>query len=119
MKIEAHNCPNCGGRINIERMVCEYCGSTFGTPHSEIGVLRVEHYTSPTRVFAAKTMIPNELHAIAPEQVVPYAQKELAEKLVKCMLEGNAIEFTSEMDWERCQQIISARLRVLDPHYRF
>ena len=119
MKLEAHNCPNCGGKINIERRVCEYCGTTFSTPYNEMGAIKVEHYTSPTRVFFAKSIIPNEMHTIAPEAVIPYAQKELAEKLVACMLEGNAIEFTSEMDWERCQQIISAKLRILDPHYRF
>ena len=24
---EALKCPNCGGNINRERMVCEYCGT--------------------------------------------------------------------------------------------
>ena len=119
MKLELLNCPNCGGAVNRGRMICEYCGTTFKNLDSDVGVLRVEHYTSPTRVFAVETHIPNEIHAVAPEQVIPYAKKEIAEQLVDRLLQGNMIEFRSEMDWKQCQQIISVRLRVLDPHYRF
>lgn len=119
MTLKPLNCPNCGGKVNASRMVCEYCGTQFDSSDMNMGVLRVDHYTSPTRVVKVETRIPNELHAIAPDQVVDYAKREIAENLVENLLKGNLIEFCSEMDWKECQQIISARLRVLDPHYRF
>ena len=119
MTLKPLNCPNCGGGVNRERMICEYCGTKFDNGNADLGVLRVEHFSSPTRVLAIESHIPNELHAIAPDQVIPYAKREIAEKLVDNLLKGEMIEFRSEMDWKHCQQIISARLRVLDPHYRF
>lgn len=119
MELKPLTCPNCGGAVNRERMICEYCGTKFDNGNADVSVLRVEHFTSPTRVLAAEAIIPNELHALAPEEVIPYAKREIAEKLVDRLLQGDMIEFRSEMDLRACQQIISARLRVLDPHYRF
>jgi len=119
MTLKPLNCPNCGGKVNASRMVCEYCGTQFDSSDMNMGVLRVEHYTSPTRVLGVETLIPNELHDIAPDQVINYAKREIAEKLVENLLEGNFIEFRSEMEWKQCQQLISARLRVVDPRYRF
>lgn len=118
MTLKPLTCPNCGGAVNRERRVCEYCGTSFQF-EADTQVFRIEHFTSPTRVFSAEAIIPNELHALAPEEVIPYAKKEIAEKLVDGLLQGDMIEFRSEMDFKYCQQIISARLRVLDPHYRF
>lgn len=83
MTLKPLTCPNCGGAVNRERRICEYCGTSFQL-ESDTQVFRVEHFTSPTRVLAAEAIIPNEFHALAPGQ-----------------------------------QIISARLRVLDSHYRF
>ena len=118
MTIQPLTCPNCGGSVNRSRMICEYCGTQFKCDENT-QVLRIESYTHPTRVFSAEAIIPEEMHALAPEAVIPYAKNELAEKMVNALLQGNMIEFRSEMDWKRCQQIISARLRVLDPNYRF
>ena len=118
MTLKPLTCPNCGGAINRERKVCEYCGTSFHI-ESDTPVFRFETFTSPTRVFAAESIIPNELHSLAPEKVIHYAKREIAEKLVDELLKGDMIEFSSEMDFKYCQQIISARLRVLDPHYRF
>ena len=119
MTLEPLTCPNCGGRVNEAKFVCEYCGTQFKSAEPDLGVIRFEHYTAPTRILKAECRIPNEMHDIAPEHVIPYAQRELAEKLVDNLLQGNMIDFRSQMDWKTCQQIISARLRVLDPHYRF
>lgn len=118
MELKPLICPNCGGAVNRERRVCEYCGTSFQF-ETDTQVFRIEHFTSPTRVLSAEAIIPNELHALAPEEVIPHAKREIAEKLVDGLLQGDMIEFRSEMDFKYCQQIISARLRVLDPHFRF
>lgn len=120
MTLEPITCPNCGSnRIDTARRVCEFCGTKFKIADHELGILRVEHYTAPTRVLGIETIVPNEMHEYAPDNVIPYAKREIAERLADKLLQGELIEFTSEMDLKRCQQIISARLRVLDPKYRF
>ena len=113
-------CPNCGGAINRERKICEYCGSTFEIEGNELGVFRIETCSSPTRTLRMETRIPRELMAVGDaEHVIGYSKRQIAEQLVDKLLQGEMIEFCSEMEWKECQQIISARLRVLDPRYRF
>lgn len=113
-------CPNCGGTVNRARKICEYCGTQFEIEGDTLGVLRVEHYSSPVCNLAMESHIPNELMTYGDaEHVIWYAKREIAEKLVDKMLQGEMIEFRSEMDWKNCQQIICARLRVLSPSYRF
>lgn len=114
-------CPNCGGTINRARKICEYCGTQFEFEEGdEIGVLRVEHYSSPVRNLRMETRIPKELIEFGEaEHVIGYAKRQIAEQMVDRMLQGDMIEFRSEMDWRQCQQVICARLRVLSPSYRF
>ena len=119
MKLEPLTCPNCGGRVNEARCVCEYCGTNFKSDEPDIGVFRIEHFNSPTRILNMESHIPNEYVAHDPDMTIKYAKREIAERLADKLLQGELIEFRSEMDMLHCQQIISARLRVLDPHYRF
>ena len=119
MALEPLTCPNCGGRVNEARCVCEYCGTQFKSDEPDFGVFRIEHFTSPTRVLNMESRIANEYVAHDPDMTIKYAKREIAERLADKLLQGELIEFRSEMDMLHCQQIISARLRVLDPHYRF
>lgn len=113
-------CPNCGGTVNRERKICEYCGTQFEIEGDALGVLRVEHCTSPVCNLAVESHIPTELMTYGDaEHVIGYAKREIAEQLVDRLLQGEMIEFRSEMDWKHCQQIICARLRVLNSSYRF
>lgn len=120
MSIKPLTCPQCGGTINRERMICEYCGTKFQIEDNGFSsVLRVETYSSPTTTLQVRTEIPNELVMRAGEEVVDMAKNEIANRLAEKLLAGELIEFRSKQDWRRCQQIISARLRVLHPTYRF
>jgi len=119
MTLKPLNCPNCGGMVNESRRVCEYCGTKFKSDELDVGVFRIEHFTSPTRILSMESRIPREMHDLAPDMVIPYAKREIAERLTEKLLQGELIDFHSEMDWKECQQLISARLRVVDPRYRF
>lgn len=120
MTLKPLSCPNCGGAVNRERRICEYCGTKFEIEGGDLGVIRLETYSSPTRTLCMETRIPRELMAVGDaDHVIAYSKRQIAEQLVDKMLQGEMIEFRSEMDWKECQQIISARLRVLDPRYRF
>lgn len=120
MTLQPLNCPNCGGKVNREKMVCEYCGTSFKIEgNNELRTLRIEHFTSPTRVISTQLRVSREQVTYAPKSVEGYAKREIAERMAQKLLEGNMIEMTSEMDWASCEQVISARLRVLDPRFRF
>lgn len=120
MKLKPMNCPNCGSNsVDVENRICTYCGTKFKSADEDVGVIRIEQFTSPTRVLCMESHISNEFVESAPDHVIPYAKREIAERLADKLLQGDLVEFRSEMDMTRCQQIISARLRVLDPRYRF
>lgn len=112
-------CPNCGGSVNVSRLICEFCGTKFKDADCDTGIIRFETYTSPTRVLGAETIVSNEFVAIDPDNVMNHVKRNIAERLADRLLQGELIEFRSEMDFKHCQQIISARLRVLEPNYRF
>ena len=120
MTLEPMICPNCGSnRIDTARRVCEFCGTKFKKIDPDIGLVRIEQFTAPTRVLGIETRVPNEFVATAPERVLDYAKRDIAERLADKLLQGGLVEFTSEMDFAHCQQVIGARLRVLEPRYRF
>lgn len=119
MTLQPLTCPNCGGKVNRDRLICEFCGTEFNKNCGEIGILKIEHVEPNTRVLRAEVRVAREQLMIAPESVEGYAKREIAEQMAQKLLEGNMIEMISEMDWKHCEQVISARLRVLDPRFRF
>lgn len=118
MTIKELKCPNCGGTVDRKELICHYCGTQF-VRNDDTPTLRVEHYSSPVRIFEKAISVHKEHLIHEPETVVRFAKQALAEKLAESLLEGNMVEFNSEMDWEHCQQVISARLRVVERGYRF
>ncbi len=102
MALQHFTCPNCGGRVNRDKMICEYCGTQFDRNCGEIGILKIEHVDPNTRVLRAEARISREQLMIAPESVESYAKCEIAKQMAQKLLEGNMIEMTSEMDWKSC-----------------
>ena len=118
MTIKELKCPNCGGAVDREDLICHYCGTQF-VRKDDTPVFRVEHCSSPVRIFEKGVRISKEQLVYAPESVELYAKKDIAKRLADSLIEGNMVEFISEMDWRTCEQIISGRLRVLERGYRF
>jgi hypothetical protein len=110
-------CPNCGGSIHRDTMICEYCGTKFELDNSH-QVLRVETYTSPVRTFQAQVMIPNEefKHNNA-EALTDYTISKLRSNLMDALTD--MMELRTVYDPRLNHQIITARMRVVDPNYRF
>ena len=119
MDLKPMVCPNCGGAVNMSRLICEFCGTRFKDVDSNSDVIKIETFTSPTRIMNVESRIPNEFVALCPEHVLDKAKDEIAQRLARNLLQGGLVEFSSGMDFARCEQIISARLRVLDPRYKF
>lgn len=111
-------CPNCGGTINSDRGVCEYCGTHFDT-----GIMQIElsSYPARTSILGANQRISQELlrtmRRLHPDtwtvDIMKTLSHQMAEKLIPF------IEMDIRNEPETMSAMISGRLRVLPPDYRF
>lgn len=115
MTLKPISCPNCGGRVDTARMVCEFCGTKFDY---EMQPLRIETYTCPVRTFQSRTAISDEIISYYDgDYVAEYAMRDITKQLAEHLRE--MLELRTEYDARHCQHIITARMRVVDPNYRF
>lgn len=117
MTLKPMNCPNCGGTVDRARMICEYCGTKFENTNQQ--VLRIEQVRNDVRILGMTTRVDRELLHLDSGIVMKEVKRQTAEQLADKLLEGDLIEFSTHLDFEHCQEVVQARLRVLDPHYRF
>ena len=117
MKDKALKCPNCGGNVNRERMVCEYCGTQFKRD-PDPNVIHVCSWNPKMEVIGGKVILDDlafgtaglvETSKIAIEMLA----KKLAEGLIPYM------EIQQTHDPRRMQMEYNARVRVLRPDHRF
>ena len=120
MKLTPMTCPNCAGKINRATMTCEYCGTQFESlnANNEV-VMVVEHQSSPVRILRAQTTIPAELMRddCLAKQSSDMAMDDIRRQLAKALEEHIIIEMT--YDIKTMRQIITAKVRVLEPDFRF
>lgn len=121
-------CPNCGAAINIARRICEYCGTTFKEEldgplfNQEI---RYVVARPGVKTYGAKYMISEAVlrdlrisgDARQFGDFMTHVHNELARKLADAIMKE--IEISETTDIETMSRIYSARLRILDPSFRF
>ena len=119
MKLTPMTCPNCAGKINRATMTCEYCGTQFESLNANNDVVMVvEHQSSPVRILRAQTTIPIELmRGMAKDSVADMAMDDIRRQLEKALGDCMTIEMT--YDIKTMRQIITAKVRVLEPDFRF
>lgn len=120
MKLTPMTCTNCGGTINRATMICEYCGTKFQDDGYVIKPLIIEHQTSPVRILKMQTSISHELmrdECMAKDVVSNIAMNNIRDQLAKALEDMMTIEMT--YDVRQMRHIITARVRVLEPDYRF
>lgn len=116
MYLQPLTCKNCGGSINRSSYVCEYCGTAYedrnGIPHI------IEVQQKPCRVLTTRTSIPEELlRSTARDSVIDFTMSDIRSQLAKALEDYLKIEMS--FDPRTMRQIITARVRVIDPDYRF
>lgn len=112
-------CDCCGGAINSHTMVCDYCGTKYKIMNDE-PVLRIEHQSSPVRVLKMQTSVPEELlrdGCVAKESVTNMVMGDIRQQLAKALEDMMTIEM--QYDARQMRQVITARVRVLEPDVRF
>lgn len=108
----SYTCECCGGHINRQTMVCEYCGTRYKKENNEI--IRIETFTNPVRTFTAKFAIDhNIIIDYGPEQASEIAIKELANELSKCI--APMMSVYSEFDIDHYRHIIAGQIKIVEP----
>ena len=120
MKLTPMTCTNCAGSINRATMTCEYCGTKYQDDSFGLRPLIVEHQSSPVRILKTQTSIPAELlrdDCLAKNSVADMAMDDIRHQLAKALEDCMEIEMT--YDIREMRHIITARVRVLEPNFRF
>lgn len=119
MKIEPLICKNCAGIINRKSMICEYCGTHYKLEHEELMPLMIEHYSSPVRVFNVKHAVSHELmhSGISPDVIADHVMMNMRDQLAKAI--SDCMEMETHFEPKTMQQIFTARIRILEPDFRF
>lgn len=109
-------CKNCGAPINPQTLRCEYCGTQYKRDYDN--VLRIETYQSPCRTYKTQMVIPKEeIKYLGQETVSEIAIKQLSRNLAEAIAPN--MELHTEYDPCYMQQKITARVRIVEPNYRF
>lgn len=120
MTLKPLTCTNCAGKINRDTMTCEYCGTKYQFDADMMMPLRVECQTSPVKILKMQTTVPEELlrrDCMAKEQVTEMVMGNIRDQLAKALEDCMTIEM--HYDYREMRQIITAKVRVLEPDYRF
>ena len=113
-------CECCGASLKInpyfDDYFCDYCGSKYKANNE--GVIRIETYQNPVRTLMAKMyMTDDAVKGIGEEKAAEYSIKNLSSNLAESLAPMLTIE--KEYDPQYMRHIITAKVRVVEPDYRF
>ena len=116
-------CECCGAPLKInplsiyyEGYICDYCGSKYKANNE--GVIRIETYQNPVRTLIVKTCVSDDtVKDIGEEKAAEYYIKNLSSNLAESLAPMLTIE--KEYDPQYMRHIITAKVRVVEPDYRF
>ena len=116
-------CECCGTPLKInpisiyyEGYICDYCGSKYKADNE--GIIRIETYQNPVKTLIAKTYVSDDVaKGIGEEKAAEYSIKNLTRNLAESLAPMLTIE--KEYDPQYMRHIITAKVRVVEPDYRF
>jgi len=115
--LKPYICPQCGGKVNRTSLVCEMCGTQFKEERSEDRVSRLV-VTRPGVVTLGQTLRVDKFYLTHdPKKFSEYAIKMLAREFTECI--APYLDIKVEDNPRDSSYIMRARLRVVEPEYRF
>ena len=116
MDLKPYVCKCCGGRVNVAKMLCEYCGTQYHDDSlKRIVISAVKPGEAKLR---AEVRIDYDHMLADPESARDYALGELRRQLADGLLAYMKIETCKDfgMDFSR-KEIIRGEVRVIDPMF--
>ena len=113
-------CECCGAPLKINPYFgdyfCDYCGSKYKVDNDR--VIRIETYQNSVRTLIVKTYVSDDVaKGIGEEKAAEYSIKNLTNNLAESLAPMLTIE--KEYDPQCMRHIITAKVRVVEPDYRF
>ena len=111
-------CTNCGGHINPRTNTCEYCGTKYMRPKSEIQPIYIEYERPGVHSLGARIAIdPWTIKTLGEEETSRMCMERITHELAKSLTPF--VEIYTDHDIQLMQTTITGRIRVLEPSYRF
>lgn len=115
-KLKPLVCPQCGGHINRSSKKCEYCGTEYDLGYDN--VLHFEAIHPGTHILQSQAVMTEEMIRImgskkASEYILRRMAQEMAEHIIPMM------DVRTEFEPMLNQTRVKARLRVIEPTFRF
>ncbi len=112
-------CECCGGRINEKSMVCEYCGTkyVFDSVQKDIRAENKQRF-APCRVLESKVLISEEDKIrMNKDEIHRYVMRNISRRIAELI--EPLLEIKSEYDYIENREVVTAKIRVVDPEYLF
>lgn len=120
-RMEQCKCPNCGAAINVARMICEYCGTTFKRNDvilSDLGLPKIVIQRPGIKVLGVNIAISgDQMLYMEQEDIEAMICSEMSHKIAQELVKH--LDIKSRYDMSTRMNVFSAKLRVLDPEYKF
>ena len=120
--MEQCKCPNCGAAINVARRICEYCGTTFKLDvllASKLEPVKIVVQRPGVKVLGAIMQLNKFEISMLKEagDLDRYTRERLAHIMAEKLMENMSIEYHNN---DRLNSVeCMARLRVIDPEFKF
>lgn len=118
MELHPYICKCCGGRINVTKMLCEYCGTQYENERMK----NVEFIVSRpgVRTIRTEVRVDQEMMLYSPDQTRDYILKDMREQLAEALLGLMEVRVSRQVDhrFMLTTDIIRGEIRVVDPTCR-
>ena len=115
--LKPYICPQCGGKVNRASLVCEMCGTQFKEDRSKDMVTRLVVTRPGVATLGQALRVDKHYLTHDPKEFSEYAIKMLAREFTECI--APYLDIQVEDDPRDSSYIMRARLRVVEPEYRF
>ena len=117
-KLKPLICPQCGGTINRSSRKCEYCGTEYDLGYDN--VLHFEALHPGTHVLGSQAIMTDEMIiGMGLEKASEYVLREMAKEMAMNLIPFMDVKTESDPLDPWGGRKIQARLRVIDPAFRF
>lgn len=114
MNLTPYICTQCGGKIDVSRMQCEYCGTQY--KNDDLRKVKFEVVRPGVNRIVAQVSVPHEVLR-DPEMARDYTLTELRNQLADGILAYMKID--ARNDPCTLSQIIRGEVRVVDPGFDY
>lgn len=109
-------CTNCGGHINPDTYVCEYCGTRYEKRAPMLPPVMIEH--PKVHTFGAEVLVDQEMvSCLGEEETADYCVHQMTHSLAEQLAPFISLE--TDFDPMTCCKIVRGRVRIVEPSFRF